>query len=334
MITKIQLKNQVPVWQKSLSNAIRDPKVLLQRLGLPLQAPFSPQALQDFKLLVPESYVQRMQVGRWDDPLLRQVLPIDAEMEPVDGFILDPVHDTEFALADGVLKKYQGRALLVTTGACGIHCRYCFRRHFDYTDANPAQNQWQDTIKLARERTDLKEVILSGGDPLSLSDKRLLQLLHELEAIPHIQRIRFHTRMPIVLPERATPELLDWMSQSQKKVIMVVHANHAQELNAQDVQSAFADMAATGATLLNQAVLLRGVNNSVEALVDLSEALFANHTLPYYLHVLDRVQGAAHFEVPEKEALELMEQVRASLSGYLVPTLVREIAGELSKKPL
>lgn len=334
MITKNQLKNQVPAWQKSLSSAIRDPKVLLQRLGLPLQYPFSPQAMQDFKLLVPESYVQRMEYGKWDDPLLRQVLPIEAELERVEGFVLDPVHDTEFALAEGVLKKYQGRALLVTTGACGIHCRYCFRRHFDYAEANPAQNQWQDTVKLARERTDLKEVILSGGDPLSLSDKRLLQLVSELETIPHIQRIRLHTRMPIVLPERVTPELLAWMSQSQKKIIIVVHANHAQELNAHDVQTAFNDMANTGATLLNQAVLLRGVNDSVAALVSLSEALFANHTLPYYLHVLDRVQGAAHFEVSDKEALELMEQVRASLSGYLVPTLVREVAGDLSKRPL
>lgn len=334
MITGIQLKNQVPNWQKSLSQAIRDPKQLLARLDLPLQSPFHPEAMRDFKLLVPESYVNRMQKGNWSDPLLRQVLPIEDELIQEEGFVLDPVNDTEFVLADGVLKKYESRALLVTTGACGIHCRYCFRRHFDYADSNPAQNQWSDTVKLARERTDLKEVILSGGDPLSLSDKRLFQLIDELEQISHIQRIRIHTRMPIVLPERVTPELLSWMSSSTKKIIMVVHANHAQEFAAQDVQQAFTAMHETGATLLNQTVLLRGVNDSSKAIIELSETLFAAHTLPYYIHVLDRVQGAAHFEVSEQEAKQIMQSVRASLSGYLVPTLVREIAGELSKTPL
>lgn len=320
------------VWQQELAQAIRDPQELLRQLNL--SGEISLAAAEQFRVLVPHSYLQRMQLGQWDDPLLRQVLPLAAELQPVAGFVTDPVGDQFAEVAPGVLHKYHGRVLLVTTGACAVHCRYCFRRHFPYSEANPVKGEWAAALHYLREHQDVQEVILSGGDPLTLSDARLQSLLLQLQDIPHIQRIRFHSRLPVVLPSRIDDGFLNLVEQMPAQRVMVIHANHAQELAAADVHQALHALHEVGVTLLNQAVLLRGVNDSVAAQVALSEALFAQGVLPYYLHVLDRVAGAAHFEVPHPEALALLATMRQYLAGFLVPKLVQEVAGEVAKTPV
>lgn len=323
----------VPQWQRELARAIRDPLELMQTLGLTGDG-ISVAAAQAFRLLAPHSYVARMRHGDWHDPLLRQVLPVDDELQLAEGYQYDPVGDQYAVVADGVLHKYHGRVLLVTTGACAVHCRYCFRRHFPYSDSNPVKGEWESVVQYLRSNPDVREVILSGGDPLTLSDERLGSLFLQLRAIPHIQRVRFHSRLPIVLPSRIDDGFLQLMTAQPQQMVMVVHANHAQELAAEDVQHALAALHQAGVTLLNQAVLLRGVNDSVAAQVDLSESLFAARVLPYYLHVLDKVAGAAHFDVPDAEAVALLAAVRERLAGFLVPKLVREIAGEKAKTPI
>jgi EF-P beta-lysylation protein EpmB len=229
-----------------------------------------------------------------------------------------------------MLQKYQGRALLVTTGACAVHCRYCFRRHFPYADSNPLASQWQQTIEQIQHDQSINEVILSGGDPLSLSDDKLSRLVEDLSAIPHLKRLRIHTRLPVVLPERIDERLLAWLQRCPLKVVMVIHANHANEID-NEAEQALASLQKAGCQLLNQAVLLKGVNDSAAALVALSERLSEVDVMPYYLHLLDKVAGAQHFDVPEQEALELIAAIRTQLPGYLVPRLVREIQGEASK---
>jgi EF-P beta-lysylation protein EpmB len=341
MITGIQIKNQVEivvpakvaVWQRELAGAVRDPLVLMQALGLNGEG-MSVDAARQFRLLVPHSYIARMQYGDWNDPLLRQVLPLDDELHVVEGFDHDPVGDQHALVADGVLHKYHGRVLLVTTGACAVHCRYCFRRHFPYSDSNPVKGEWEGALTYIRANPDVREVILSGGDPLTLSDERLALFFKQLVGIPQVIRVRFHTRLPVVLPSRIDAGFLQVIAAIPQQVVMVIHANHAQELLAEDVQQALAALHSAGVTLLNQAVLLRGINDSVQAQVALSETLFAQRVLPYYLHVLDRVAGSAHFEVPEPQAVRLLEEVRKRLPGFLVPKLVREIAGEKAKTPV
>lgn len=343
MITGIAAKNQTKnsssltssIWQPALASAIRDPFELIRLLELEGQgAEVSLEAARQFRLLAPHSYVRRMKKGDWNDPLLRQVLPLSAEMQLTEGFLSDPVGDHEARVADGVLHKYQGRVLLVTTGACAIHCRYCFRRHFPYSEANPARDDWQDALNYIASNSEITEVLLSGGDPLTLSDERLSSLCARIASIEHVQRIRLHTRLPIVLPERIDERLLTWLSQLNKQVIMVIHANHANEFKDAEVQAGLKALREVGVLLLNQSVLLRGVNDTVPALAALSEALVAANVLPYYLHILDRVQGAAHFEVSESEAKILIEKLRLTVSGYMVPQLVREMAGEGAKTPL
>jgi EF-P beta-lysylation protein EpmB len=275
-----------------------------------------------------------MRRGDPHDPLLRQVLPMAQELLAVTGFIHDPVGDLAAMAQPGVLHKYTGRALLVTTGACAIHCRYCFRRHYPYAQAHAGQDSWTPALDHLRADASIHEVILSGGDPLALSDTKLAQLIQALDGIAHLRRLRIHTRLPVVLPARVDGPLLEWLSQGRLSRIIVLHVNHAQELAAADVVAALATLRRSGATLLNQAVLLRGVNDTAQALVALSEALFSAGVLPYYLHQLDRVQGAAHFEVPDAEALALLAEVRAHLPGYLVPRLVREVAGAPAKLPV
>lgn len=343
MITGIAAKNQTknsssltsPTWQRALASAVRDPFELIRLLELDGQgAEVSLEAAREFRLLAPHSYVRRMRKGDWKDPLLLQVLPLALEMQHEMGFLIDPVGDAEAMVSDGVLHKYQGRVLLVTTGACAIHCRYCFRRHFPYSEANPARDQWQDALDYIADNPEISEVLLSGGDPLTLSDERLSSLCERIAAIEHVQRIRFHTRLPIVLPERIDERLLAWLEKMGKQVIMVIHANHANEFADDEVQASLKALRAAGVLLLNQSVLLRGVNDSVETLAALSEALIAANIVPYYLHILDRVQGAAHFEVPEAEAKDLVAQLRLAVPGYMVPQLVREVAGEGAKTPL
>ena len=249
------------------------------------------------------------------------------------GFSLDAVGDGAAKKATGVIQKYRGRALLVTTGSCAINCRYCFRRHFDYGTENAAREGWREAVEAIAQDPDIDEVILSGGDPLSLATHKLLELTQALKQIPHLRRLRIHSRLPVVLPERVDDELVQWIGSLPWPVAFVIHANHANEFDA-SVDAAMARLRAAGATLLNQAVLLRGVNDSIEALQALSERSFAAGVLPYYLYQVDRVEGVAHFEVADDTAKDLHAQLTARLSGYLVPKLVREISGDSSKRPV
>ena len=321
-------------WRKALSQAVRNPAELLELLALPPELlPAAQQAAAQFPLRVPRSYVARMQKGDPADPLLRQVLPLGDELIAAERFSADPVGDLDAMAIPGLLHKYTGRVLLITTAACGVHCRYCFRRHFPYGEANAASQDWQAALDYIAADPSIHEVILSGGDPLSLSDQRLSQLVAQLAAIPHLLRLRLHTRQVIVLPQRVDAELLAWLDACRLQTVIVVHANHANEIN-QEVTAALLQLKNAGVSLLNQSVLLKGVNDDVQVLARLSERLFAAQVLPYYLHQLDRVEGARHFEVSDKRALKLVTELRAHLPGYLVPRLVRELAGQMAKIPL
>ncbi|HRF84629.1 MAG TPA: EF-P beta-lysylation protein EpmB, partial [Pseudoxanthomonas sp.] len=290
-------------------------------------------AAAQFPLRVPAGFVARMRPGDLADPLLRQVLPVDDEQRIVPGFGLDAVGDGAAKKADGVIHKYRGRALLVATGSCAVNCRYCFRRHFPYAEETAARDGWSAAVAAIAADPSIEEVILSGGDPLSLATPKLAELTAQLARVPHIKRLRIHSRLPIVLPERVDAALLQWLSALPWPRAFVVHANHANEFDA-SVDAAMAALRGTGAQLLNQAVLLRGVNDSVEALAALCERSFAAGVLPYYLHQLDRVAGTAHFEVPDEQARGLHAALAARLSGYLVPKLVREIPGDTGKRPV
>jgi EF-P beta-lysylation protein EpmB len=321
-------------WQALWRDAIRDPRELLEGLGLPAEAGrWSAAAAAQFPLRVPRGFAARMRHGDAADPLLRQVLPVGDEDRIVPGFVLDAVGDHAARGASGVLHKYEGRALLVATGSCAIHCRYCFRRHFPYAEETAAAGSWGEALAYLRADTSIHEVLLSGGDPLSLATAKLAELTDALAGVPHVRRLRLHTRLPIVLPERIDAALLAWLRALPWPVAVVVHANHANELDA-SVGEAIARLRATGATVLNQAVLLRGVNDDAVALADLSGRLFDIGVLPYYLHQLDRVAGTAHFEVDDARALALHAQLQATLPGYLVPRLVREVPGAPAKTPL
>jgi len=325
---------QRPRWQQSLAEAIKDASELLTLLELPMDAlALSQQSAGQFPLRVPRSYVARMRKGDPDDPLLRQILPLHAEELEFTGYHSDPVGDLDAMPLPGLLHKYHGRVLLITTGACGIHCRYCFRRHFPYGDANPAPGTWRTALDYIAADHTITEVILSGGDPLALPDHRLAELADQLGAIPHIKRLRIHSRLPIVLPERIDAALMEWLSASPLQKVMVVHANHPNEIG-EDAVRALRDLQACNVTVLNQAVLLRGVNDSADILSALSESLFTTGVLPYYLHLLDKVKGAAHFDVSETSAVRLITTLQNRLPGYLVPRLVRETAGTPAKIPV
>lgn len=271
-----------------------------------------------------------MRRGDPDDPLLRQVLPAPAEDDDVAGFTDNPVGELGMFRGDGLLNKYHGRSLLVATGACAIHCRYCFRRHFPYDEGQPDGREFSAALDQIASDESIDEVILSGGDPLVLPDDRLADVASALAEIPHVRRLRIHTRMPVVLPERVDEALVGWIDTSPLPVVVVIHANHPNEIDASVVR-ALSVLDAAGATLLNQAVLLRNVNDSSEVLEGLSKRLFECGVLPYYLHLLDRVAGAAHFEVDEDRALQIIKSLQARLPGYLVPRLVREVEGAPSK---
>lgn len=323
-----------PDWKRLWRDAIRDPRELLSLLGLQGQIPgLSAEAAEQFPLRVPRGFVAKMRHGDPHDPLLRQVLPLDEELRPMPGFGLDAVGDAAAKAATGVIHKYNGRALLIATGSCAVHCRYCFRRHFPYSDETAAAGQWREAADAIRADVSIEEVILSGGDPLSLTTSKLAELTAQLATIPHLRRLRIHTRLPVVLPERIDTEFSDWLRALPWPVAVVIHANHANEFDA-DVDAAIARLRAANATLLNQAVLLRGVNDSADALIALSERGFAAGVLPYYLHQLDRVQGTAHFEVSDDDARSLHKAMIGRLSGYLVPKLVREVMGDGAKRSL
>ncbi|TXS90715.1 EF-P beta-lysylation protein EpmB [Parahaliea maris] len=322
-------------WRDQLRSVISDGASLLKELQLsPADVGLSEEACADFALKVPRAFVRRMQAGDPRDPLLRQVLASTDELVAAPGFGPDPTGETGSANPRaGIIHKYRGRLLLVVASGCAVNCRYCFRRHFPYSDNRNSRREWQDALDYVRDDASISEVILSGGDPLVAEDDHLAALCQDIAAIPHVQRLRVHSRMPVVLPDRVTADLLDALSPPGVQTVMVVHSNHANELD-QSVGRAFGRIRERGMTLLNQAVLLAGVNDSEDALVALSESLFAHGALPYYLHLLDRVQGAAHFEVEALRARELHAGITARLPGYLVPRLVQEIAGEAAKTTL
>jgi EF-P beta-lysylation protein EpmB len=322
---------QPPAWQRALQDAVTDPAELLGLVGLgPQWLEPARAAARQFPLRVPRGFVARMRRGDPRDPLLLQVLPLVAELDEVPGYRADPVGDLAARAGRGLLHKYSGRALLVTTGACAIHCRYCFRRHFPYEQENASRDAFGPALDVIRADASLREVLLSGGDPLTLSDRRLAALFDELQAIPHVQRVRLHSRLPIVLPERIDDGFLAAWSRLRLQKVMVVHANHAREIDA-SVRAAVAALRDIGTTVLNQSVLLGGINDRAEDLVELSETLFDAGVLPYYLHVLDPVAGAAHFDLPLETARGLVADVASRLPGYLVPRLVREDPGAPAK---
>ena len=333
MIPRIQTPEHRPVWQTLLAQAVKSTDELLTLLQLdPAQLKTWPLT-DNFPLRVPHGFVQRMHKGNYRDPLLLQVLPVQQETIATDGWLHDPLEELDSMPVPGLLHKYQGRALLTVTGACAIHCRYCFRRHFPYADANPTADHWQASIKHIEQHPDITELILSGGDPLTLTDARLHSLTDGLANIDHLRTLRIHTRLPIVLPERIDKGLLSWLATQRQKLVMVVHCNHPNEINAA-VIDAMNQLSSAGVVLLNQSVLLQDINDDATTLINLSERLFAAGVLPYYLHQLDRVQGAAHFEVDTVTARKLIAEVSACLPGYLVPRLVQEIPGMPGKTPL
>jgi EF-P beta-lysylation protein EpmB len=314
--------------------AITSPDVLIETLGLdPALIEPARAAASHFRLRVPPGYVARMRRGDANDPLLRQVLPIAQENDQAPHYSADPLGELAALRAPGLLQKYRGRALLITTSACAVHCRYCFRREFPYSDQTGDSTRFREALDEIARDTSLEEVILSGGDPLSLSDGRLTSLTDALAAIPHMKRLRVHTRQPVVLPSRVDTGLVEWLKRVPWPVVFVLHANHANEID-DDVRAACARLRSCGVTLLNQTVLLSGVNDDADVLADLSRALFGAGVLPYYLHVLDRVSGAAHFDVTEARAREIAGDLAARLPGYLVPRLVREVEGAPAKVSL
>lgn len=331
MIAASPTKDQPPGWRAEQATAITDPLELCRLLDLePARAGVADSG---FPLRVPRSYVQRMRRGDYSDPLLRQVLGTAAELGAQPGFVGDPLEEEAATRAPGLLQKYAHRVLLIATAACGVHCRYCFRREFPYGEHADDAGRWHAAVAAIAADASIEEVVLSGGDPLSLSDARLTQLTDALRPIAHLRRLRVHTRQPVVLPARVDGGLCAWLRQLPWQPVIVLHANHANEIDS-EVRAACQRLRAAGATLLNQSVLLAGVNDSADALVGLSHALWSAGVLPYYLHMLDPVRGASHFAVADDRARQLHGQASARLPGYLLPRLVREVPGAVAKTPL
>lgn len=321
-------------WQESLMNAVTDPFELFNLLELDrewLNAALL--AGRTFSLKVPRAFINQIKKRDLNDPLLKQVLPVADELLSVPGYSKDPLHEKEFNPVPGLLHKYQGRVLLTLSGTCAINCRYCFRRHFDYPENNPGQAGWDKAVQYIAANKTISEVILSGGDPLIVNDHSLKKLTEKLGGLSHIKRLRIHSRLPIVLPERITPALIEAITQPSFKTILVVHCNHPQELYL-EVKQKMEMLTAVGVVLLNQSVLLKGINDDPEILIELSEKLFEFGIQPYYLHALDKVQGAAHFDLEDIIAKKIHMQVMNRLSGYLVPKLVIEKPYAKSKLPL
>lgn len=319
-------------WQEQLRQCIQQPEQLLSILGLTAaEAGLSEAACRQFPLKVTHSFVNRMRRGDPTDPLLLQVLATAQEDLQQPGFSTDPVGEIGQANPrPGVLHKYHGRALLIVTAGCAIHCRYCFRRHFPYQENRNTRSQWQGTLDYVARDDSIEEVILSGGDPLIVTDAQLASLVDDIAAIPHVKRLRVHTRLPVVLPDRVTDSLVQAITRPHLDTVVVVHSNHANEIN-DEVRAAMSALAHHGITLLNQAVLLAGINDTVQAQSELNRALFEAGILPYYLHLMDKVHGASHFDSAEANALQLHRAVQARLPGYMVPRLVKEEPGAPGK---
>ncbi|MEZ8105857.1 EF-P beta-lysylation protein EpmB [Vibrio cortegadensis] len=320
-------------WLKQLSNAISDPAKLLEQLEIdPLHWKKGFEAKHLFAQRVPQSFIERMETGNPHDPLLRQVLPLSEEFEVHPGYSTDPLEEQDNE-TPGLLHKYKNRALMIVKGGCAVNCRYCFRRHFPYQENKGSKQVWQQSLSYIAQQPEINEIILSGGDPLMAKDHELEWLVAEIEKIPHVKRLRIHSRLPVVIPARITDELCSILKQTSLQTILVTHINHANEINA-ELKERLTKLKAANVTLLNQGVMLKGVNDSALAQVNLSNTLFDAGILPYYLHVLDKVQGAAHFYISDNEAKKIMAEVMEQVSGYLVPKLTREIGGRKSKTPL
>ncbi|MFX4226747.1 MAG: EF-P beta-lysylation protein EpmB [Porticoccaceae bacterium] len=318
-------------WQSQLINAVRDPAELCRLLKLTLSdMDLSGQAHRDFPLLVPRAFVDLMEPGNAADPLLLQVLNRKEEEFNPPGFSEDPLQEEEFTPLPGMVHKYHGRVLLIVTGKCAINCRYCFRRSFAYADNNPGKQGWLKVIDYIRERKEISEVIFSGGDPLSAPDKQLAWLTEQLGEIPHLRRLRIHTRLPVVIPDRINADFLDWVSATRLRVQIVLHINHPNEIG-DGLGNAVDKLVARGIQPLNQSVLLRGINDDVDTLQALQEIGFDAGILPYYLFCLDQIKGASHFEVPQEKAHAIWNELKYRLPGYLVPRLAIEEPGKKSK---
>lgn len=325
------LQIQKSAWQTAMANAVTDPAKLLDLLALD-SALLEPaqKAAQLFGLRVPHSFIQRMEKGNPNDPLLLQILPLHAELKITAGFNPDPLDEKKYNILPGLLHKYHGRVLITLVGSCGVNCRYCFRREFPYENNNPGKKGWDNILSYISENPDITEVILSGGDPLVGSDDLLKSFCDKLLEIPHITTLRIHTRMPIIIPERITDSLINYLRDYPLRKILILHTNHPNEINS-EVVSALKKLSQINITLLNQSVLLKNINNNTETLISLSEKLWNAGVLPYYLHLLDKVSGTAHFDVDEKTAKNLIGKLQENLPGYLVPRLVREVPGEKHK---
>ena len=318
-------------WRSVLAEAVCDPSELCRRLGLPADlAGEAAEAVGQFPMRVPRGYLGRIRPGDPHDPLLAQVLPRKEELAEVPQFVTDPLGEAAAACAPGLLRKYKGRLLILASAACGVHCRFCFRRHFPL-EKTAAGQDWDRTLAQIAADPTIDEVVLSGGDPLTMSDPQLSQIAARLAEIPHLRRMRIHTRLPIVIPERVTDELLGWLRGTRLTPIVVVHLNHPAEIDAA-VALALGRLVDAGVPVLSQAVLLRGVNDQADVLAELFVRLVDLRVVPYYLHQLDRVAGAAHFEVPEPRGRELIRQLRQRLPGYAVPRYVRDEVGAGCKR--
>ena len=329
MITQIK-QDLHTSWQKELANVITDPKKLLSMVNIPVekyQQHFS--ARQLFPVRVPRPLINRIKKGDINDPILKQVMPLQAEFEQKEGYLLDPLneHDT---VAPGLLHKYKHRVLMMVKTGCAINCRYCFRRHFPYADNSPNKTRWQQALTYINKHHEINEVIFSGGDPLMANDEHLQWLVTQLAEIPHIKRLRIHTRLPIVIPQRMTEQLLTLLTETRLKSTLVFHINHANEIDTH-VAKMLERIQNARIPLFNQSVLLQGVNDNATILAELSECLFDHGVQPYYLHWLDKVQGAAHFDVDEDKAKAIVRELMTILPGFLMPKFVKEIAGEANK---
>lgn len=329
-------KNLIAVesnWQKELAQCFTDPEDLLNFLKIPLRGHQQNIAARRlFPMRVPRPFAQKMAINDISDPLFRQVFPLSDEFQSMPGYSRDPLLEQDNP-QQGILHKYQSRALLMVRGGCAVNCRYCFRRHFPYAENSLNKQQWREALAYIEQDTKLNEIIYSGGDPLMAKDEFLASLTEKIAALSHIKRLRIHTRLPVVIPNRIDQQFIDWVRTTRLKVVMVLHINHPNEID-QQLALKLSALKAAGVTLLNQSVLLKNINDDADTLAELSEKLFDVDVLPYYLHMLDKVDGAAHFDNDQSEARTIMAELIKRLPGFLVPKLVREIGGQPGKTPL
>ena len=320
-------------WQKELANVVTDPKKLLEMLNIePKKYLLHFKARKLFPVRVPRPFIEKMQQGYFNDPLLKQVMPLSDEFLLSPGFVTDPLAEHE-SKVEGLLHKYKHRVLLIVKAGCAINCRYCFRRHFPYADNSPNKLRWQYALDYIQKNKEITEVIFSGGDPLMASDEHLAWLIDKIEKISHVKRLRIHTRLPVVIPKRVTTTLVELLKNTHLKATVVLHINHGNEIN-KALAEAVEPLRAARIPLFNQSVLLKGINDKADILAELSEKLFDIGIQPYYLHMFDQVQGAAHFDVNEQQAVNIVKELMTILPGFLMPKLVREIAGEANKTPI